>query len=226
MSTDLKQAYRISILVILLSAAIFALIAWQVFVAGNLDFDRTIALFAHQLHSKSFTTVMVWVTSLGSTNFLLPVYLVLTCLCLGTSSRLNTLLIAFTGAGTYALTATLKVFFGRTRPVDALIHPPITFSFPSGHSGSGMTLFLLLAFLVTRNRMKRGLKFAVFAFMFLLGLLVGFSRIYLNVHYPTDVLSGFCVAFFWLALMYLLYAQLSRAPFLTTKKTILNQRNV
>jgi undecaprenyl-diphosphatase len=210
----------------LLSAGCFALIAWEVFTVGNLELDRGIAFWAQHLQSKLLTTIMLWVTFFGSSTFLLPVYLVLMCVCLFKSSRMNALLIALTGAGTDVVIAVLKLFFGRTRPVHSMIHPPITFSFPSGHSGSGMTLLLLLAFLITRKPMTRGMKFLVYGIMFLLGLAVGFTRIYLNVHYPTDVLSGFCVAFFWLATMYLLYSRLQGTHSFIKNESIPGQRNV
>ena len=225
MNSYSKQANRITILVMLLSAVFFALIAWLVFGSQNMAIDRSIALFGLHLHSKPLTTIMLWITFLGSSNFLFPVYLVLVCFSLFTSSRINALMIAFTGAGVYVIIAALKLCFGRSRPVHSMIAPPATFSFPSGHSGSGMTFLLLLAFLITRKPMTRRMKCLVFGIMFSIGLAVGFSRIYLNLHYPTDVLSGFCVAFFWLAAMYLIYSQCQHTYFLINNESIPRQGN-
>src|SRR6478752_3649457 len=160
--TNHKSIFRVCMLVMLLSVSSFLLIAWQVFHVGNLSFDRDVALLASNFNSSSITSLMEWITFFGSSLFLLPAYLILACICIFSSRRIEGLMVACTGFGGYLFIAALKVLFERTRPVDSLIHPPTTFSFPSGHSGSGMIFYLLLAFMLTRQPMEKYIRILVF----------------------------------------------------------------
>lgn len=202
-------SYWIPLIIMTLSALLFAIIAWQVFEIKNLDIDRQIALMAVPTNNK-LGSLMQRISFFGSTNFLLPAYVFITCAYLFSSKPVKALMVAITGIGQYSIVAALKTAFGRTRPLDFLITPPTTFSFPSGHSASAMTFFMLVGFILTVTMGKKG-KFLLLLLFFLLALLIGYSRIYLRVHYPTDVLSGFCVAFFWLAMMKMLFNQMNRA---------------
>ncbi|WP_141735304.1 phosphatase PAP2 family protein [Oligoflexus tunisiensis] len=95
----------------------------------------------------------------------------------------------------------LKIFFSRPRP-DIVTHGAhvMTYSFPSGHSMLSAVVYLtlgaLLTELVTRKRLK---SYFLLVAMFLSGV-VGLSRIYLGVHYPSDVLAGWCAGLCWAAL--------------------------
>jgi undecaprenyl-diphosphatase len=85
-----------------------------------------------------------------------------------------------------------KVVINRPRPDVAwrLIHLPANKSFPSGHALNAMTDYVLIALLASRNLRRRTARYLVIAAGFVLGLMVGLSRTYLGVHYPTDVLGG------------------------------------
>ncbi len=93
----------------------------------------------------------------------------------------------------------LKNFFHRARPLPQLV-PEHGYSFPSGHAFQSMVAYGFIIYLtckLVRNCRLRGL---IFILCPLLILLIGFSRIYLNVHWLTDVLGGFCAGFSWLML--------------------------
>lgn len=101
----------------------------------------------------------------------------------------------------------LKTYVARARP--ELLEPVIVehgFSFPSGHSALGMVGYGVLAVLVERSRLPRPVRLGVNAGLGLLIVLIGLSRIWLGVHYPTDVLAGWGGG----AVVVLLYATLTR----------------
>ncbi len=120
------------------------------------------------------------------------------------------LVLAATVSG-FALSAVLKALFRRPRP-DVVPHlmQAYSSSFPSGHSMMSAVVYLTLGALMTRVFRKRRLKFYVLAVAILLTGLVGASRVYMGVHYPTDVLAGWTAGLVWATCCWLVGRQLQR----------------
>jgi len=204
-----KRIFQLSVLVILLSALSFCFIAWQLFVAQNVTLDQYFVSLQGSPSSVGFNSWMRRISFLGSSQFLLPAYLVMVAYYIINRSGKTALVISLTGIGAFLLSSMLKTIVSRPRPLNGLIAHPSTFSFPSGHSTSSLTFFLLLAFFATRRNMNPGFRLLMFCLAVMIAVSIGLSRIYLNVHFPSDVLAGFCVALFWLACMRILYLRLS-----------------
>ena len=119
--------------------------------------------------------------------------------------------LAATASG-FALGAVLKSLFQRPRPsvVPHLMHANYS-SFPSGHSMMSAVVYLTLGALLARLVAERRLKFYVLAVALLLTGIVGVSRVYMGVHYPTDVLAGWCVGLVWASLCWLVGRRLQSA---------------
>ncbi|GAB2952991.1 hypothetical protein GCM10027048_17710 [Hymenobacter coalescens] len=98
--------------------------------------------------------------------------------------------------GSALLNQMLKLAFGRVRPLTALIYQP-GLSFPSGHAMIGLALYGMLAWQLWRHGRHPG--WAVLVLLWALG--VGLTRIYLHVHYATDVVAGFAAAVAWVVLV-------------------------
>jgi undecaprenyl-diphosphatase len=92
----------------------------------------------------------------------------------------------------------LKLGFARPRPelVSHLVHEN-SFSFPSGHATMATITYLTLGVLLARVQSRTRMKLYVLAVATFLALLVGFTRVYLGVHWPTDVVAGWCVGAAW-----------------------------
>jgi undecaprenyl-diphosphatase len=114
-------------------------------------------------------------------------------------------LISISSAGGLVLGAITKHLVGRLRPLDGLI-PETGLSFPSQHSLMAIIFFSLVIFLFTEKIKNKVLKYLfIFSNLFLI-ILIGFSRIYLRVHYFSDVMAGFALGLFWLTFLILGFA--------------------
>jgi undecaprenyl-diphosphatase len=144
------------------------------------------------------------ITSLGG-------YAVLTLLTIGVAAYLHAigkhgwaLLVAGAIAGGALVSEGLKMVFARARP-DIVTHlaEVQSASFPSGHAMLSAVAYLTLGALLARAHRSKRVKALVMGAAILLTVLVGVSRVYLGVHWPTDVLAGWCVGAAWAALCWL-----------------------
>jgi undecaprenyl-diphosphatase len=114
-------------------------------------------------------------------------------------------------AGGLVLSSLLKATFDRPRPnVVPYLSQVYTTSFPSGHSMMSAVVYLTLGAVVARMVAQRRLKLYFLAIALLLTGLVGCSRVYMGVHYPTDVLAGWTAGLVWATLCWLLARALQR----------------
>jgi len=113
--------------------------------------------------------------------------------------------------GGLLLSLLLKGYFSRPRPdMVPRLAKVYTSSFPSGHSMLSAVIYLTLGALLSRLVERPALKVYVLTVAMLLALLVGFSRVYLGVHYPSDVLAGWSVGLAWAILCWLVARRLQR----------------
>lgn len=155
------------------------------------------------VHDGAVAMRTVWLTPIarGLSDLMTPVPLVAIGIVLLARARTR----RFGGAwalnvcGVALLNVTLKALMQRPRPdVAARLAEVAGFSFPSGHAATAMAAFGLLAWFIWRTA-RRGEGRVVAAACVVLAILVGASRVYLGVHYLSDVLAGFCEAGVWLA---------------------------
>ena len=92
----------------------------------------------------------------------------------------------------------MKSLFSRPRPLDISLVEEVGYSFPSGHTLTSMAFYGLLIYFVTKSNLSKRLKIILNTILSLLILIVGLSRIYLGVHYFTDVIGGFLLAIIYL----------------------------
>lgn len=114
--------------------------------------------------------------------------------------------------GTGAANTTLKLLFERQRPdLWQRLVEETTFSFPSGHAMGSMAIGLTLVVLAWHTKWRA----AVIALTVGYVLFIGFSRLYLGVHYPTDIAAGWLLAAGWVGMVYLLVQVKGRSPSVT-----------
>jgi undecaprenyl-diphosphatase len=150
-------------------------------------------------------------TALGGTTILTLFTATVAGYLLISGKRATAVLVVIAIAGGTLLSNLFKYAFARPRP-DLVAHAVdvYTASFPSGHAMLSAVTYLTLGALLARVEANRRTRIYVIAVAILLTLLIGFSRIYLGVHYPTDVLAGWAVGSAWAMLCWAVAAWLQR----------------
>ena len=180
-------------------------IAGEVRDGETLGFDRRILLAlrdpanpADPIGSRSFEEAMRDVTALGGVTVMILVTTVSVLAFLIHRRRWHAAILAATVLLADISSEALKHLYGRPRP-DLVPHGSYVYSasFPSGHSTLSAATFLTLAMLIASLEPARGAKLMVFILAGLLVLAIGFSRVYLGVHWPSDVLAGWCLGAAW-----------------------------
>ena len=198
------QALVGSILFLGLASAVgalffFAWLADEVLEGDTKALDKTVRLYIHGFANESLTALMQFITMLGSTLFLSILCVSIFVIFIVKNWKRAAVLLMTTMAGAVILNFALKVSFGRVRPVPFFDTPlPDSYSFPSGHSLYAVCFYGVLAWLVAARIQNKSLRILIWLLAVLLALLIGLSRIYLGVHYPSDVIAGFAAATVWI----------------------------
>jgi undecaprenyl-diphosphatase len=202
-STRLLQKLSRSLLLGLTAAiSVLVFLAWltdEVLEGGTRAFDEAIRGAVHQIASPTLTTVMRGISFLGSTRFLFAATSAIVIWFVVRRWKREAILLAVTMVGASLLNITLKLAFKRVRPEPFFnLTAPKSFSFPSGHSLASFCFFGALAVILNARVRSRRLRLVIAITAGVLVFLIGLSRIYLGVHYPTDVIAGFCSALIWI----------------------------
>ena len=169
-------------------------------------FDRAALLWIHSTFPGWLDGPMRIVTALGYYWFVLLLLVVAVSLFYQSGWNLSAILLLVSTAGSAVLTTVLKSVFQRARPelFDSGYQASF-YSFPSGHATVAVGLYGMLT-LVLAYRLRGAARWAVAVSGILVVLLIGFSRLYLGVHYPTDVVAGYLAALLWLVCVGAVYA--------------------
>lgn len=164
-------------------------------------FDGIVIDNVRSYSSPAMDGIMLVMTEMGS-KFMLGLLLVISMIWLYVKrkDKWGVRLYFLTVAGGGLVNLLLKSYFERERPNVNRIIEEDGFSFPSGHSMGSMTYYGFLIYLVLRSKQKPLTKVGLGILLGLVILGIGISRIYLGVHYPSDVLAGFIAGIVWLVI--------------------------
>ena len=180
-----------------LAGGVFGTMAALVLRAGRAPFDDPLLLLLHRHATPALDGLAVFFTIVGNTGPMVAAG-VLTTAALAWAGRRRAAWLFATGlGGSMLLTQVIKYAVARPRPaLWASLWPEHTFSFPSGHAMDTAALAAALFFVLPRHR-------RLWALAPLFALAVGAARLYLGVHYPSDVLAGWSAAVGWVLLVQL-----------------------
>ena len=164
------------------------------------ELDQSILQALREMENGELTSFFLTVTFLGSTVGILLVTLLAVIWSVYRRSWFDAVHMFVAVVGAWLLNSLLKNLFQRPRPDILHLAEADGFSFPSGHAMIGLSAYAVLAYLIGRTVKGKGMQAAVAVTFALLILLIGLSRNYLGVHYPTDIVAGYAAGGVWLVL--------------------------
>jgi len=189
---------RFAMFVIAVSFALLLVLVWN----GETDtVDR--ALRNWSLSWNSQPSVAIWqdISLMGSVAAISGLTIVSLCVFLMLRDWQAARLVVFTMAGAAALDTSIKWIVQRPRPDEVYFHTmPATYSFPSGHALYSFTFYLTIAAIIHRRVFSRWI-WVVWCSAIVTVALIGASRIFLGVHYGSDVLGGYLIAALWMVFL-------------------------
>lgn len=200
-----RNGALISVLTIAFLLFAFGFVAQQVTEGKSLAFDRRVILALRNSANPSAPAGPAWLqeaardlTSLGSIIVLAIITFAVAGYLFLARKYAAAWLMLIAVFGGIALSDLLKAAFARPRP-DFVTHAARVFtaSFPSGHASLSAITYLTIAALLARSQSSFRIGVYFISLASILTILIGISRIYLGVHYPTDVLGGWCIGVAW-----------------------------
>lgn len=161
-------------------------------------FDKTVLLGIHQLANPVLDQIMIGITRLGDPRTVVPLTFIILCILWLRRYFLEANFFALNALGGAILSYVLKLVFSKARPA---LWPQLiseaTFSYPSGHAMGSIVLYGFLSYVLASLYPRYGKAF--YGAAALLIVAIGFSRLYLGVHWPTDIIAGYGIGFLWVS---------------------------
>jgi len=169
-------------------------------------FDQPITNFIQSFESPLLTNIMKFFTWLGSSLVVISIsFIVLISLYIKFKYRIELIFFVIALATSTILNQLLKNLFQRKRPTGHSLIEQLGFSFPSGHAMAAFTLYAIISFLLWKHIKTKQGRTIMIIFAASMIIMIGLSRIYLGVHYPSDVFGGYLVSGIWFSIMVYLY---------------------
>lgn len=184
-------------IILFISLILFLFLTYTVFNNKINLIDNHIENFILSIRNDKLTNTMTIITNISSAYSLIVITILLLILI---KNKKIPLLIMFNLIISFLTSQVVKIIFRRDRPANINLVDAIGFSFPSGHSMVSMAYFGFIAYLIYKYINKKIPKIILITTIFISILTIGFSRIYLGVHYFSDVIGGFLLSISYLML--------------------------
>jgi len=199
-ATLISVVLSVSLAITVLTIILFSWIATEMREGDTTRFDDNVRSFVHSFSSPATTKFMFAMSFMGAGGLVIMlIAAVVLCLMKKWYRAIGWLALTLVGAG--ILSVTLKFGFHRARPEAFFGTLPHSYSFPSGHALFSFCFFGVMAGLINARVRSLWLRALVFCAAAIMIALIGLSRIYLGVHYPSDVIAGYLTGAIWVSTM-------------------------
>jgi undecaprenyl-diphosphatase len=184
----------------LISCLLFLWLAWEVIAEKGEWLDTLGWNFVQKWTTPLHTKMALLVTFCGTNFFTISIYLVILFYLYKKNYKREAIHVFITASGSILLGWVLKLIFQRQRPTLPHLQLAIGYSFPSGHTLGAFTLCGILVYITLKTKWSVTAKSIAVVLLLLYACLVGLSRVYLRVHFTSDVLASMLMALWWLTL--------------------------
>jgi undecaprenyl-diphosphatase len=188
-----------ALLVAVTALFVFGWLSEEMLEGDTQKFDMFVRNSVHQHSTPGLTRLMQAFSFLGSVGTVTSLCLVVLGAFLYFRRMRMAALLGITMLGMAVLDEALKLSFHRPRPVAFFGPTPSSYSFPSGHAFGALCFYGVLAAILTPRVHGKPAKWAIWSAAVFLIAMIGFSRIYLGVHYPSDVIAGYAAGAVWVS---------------------------
>jgi undecaprenyl-diphosphatase len=189
-----------SLAITVLAIVLFSWIADEMSEGDTMLFDANVRSFVHSFSSPGLTKTMFALSFMGAGGMIAVLVAAVILFMLKKWYR-GLGWLALTMLGASVLSVALKYGFHRARPVPFFGPLPHSFSFPSGHALFSFCFYGVMAGLINARVRSHWLRIVVWCLAGLMAAGIGLSRIYLGVHYPSDVVAGYLAGTIWVSTM-------------------------
>ncbi len=198
---SLRSSFTLSFVILIGCLLLLALFGWlsqEILAKEAFGFDTTILRWLHRHSNSMLDNVMLNITHLGDPEFVVVLVTISFGVLLWYKRYWAAQILFLTCLGAVILNQGLKLVFVRPRPQ---LWPQLivehTYSYPSGHALGSAVLYGFLAVLLAREYPRY--RLGIYSITILLVAAIGLSRLFLGVHYPTDIIAGYAVGIPWLS---------------------------
>jgi undecaprenyl-diphosphatase len=183
-----------------ISGLLFLWLAWEVIAEKRKWLDTLGWHYVQRWTSPLYTKIALLVTFGGTNFFTIFIYLFILFYLFKRNYKREAIHVLLIASSSILLGWVLKLIFQRERPNLPHLQLAIGYSFPSGHTLAAFTLCGVLVYITLKSKWSFIAKLVAVVFLLLYACLVGLSRIYLHVHFTSDVIASMLVALWWLTL--------------------------
>ena len=189
------------ILIFGISITLFIIFTILIKLKVTTPIDNAIESFVIGIRSNKLTNIMISITNLSRAYFLISISIILLFII---KNKRNAILIIINLITVFLTSQLLKFIFKRVRPDGEHLISAFGYSYPSGHAMVSMAYFSFILYLINQKIKNKLLKTILTIITSIIIFLIGFSRIYLGVHYTSDVIAGFIVSYAYLMIFYII----------------------
>lgn len=180
-----------------ISTLLFMSLSILVLTNTTLYIDTQVHSFILDIRSNSLTNILSLLTNLAGATFLLALSIIL---LLTMKKKKNAMYIFLNLTCSFFINELAKNIFERSRPIGLNLIEETGLSYPSGHAMIGLSFYGFIAYLLYKNSDNKKHKKIIILSTILLTAIIGFSRVYLGVHYLTDIIGGFLLSIIYLTI--------------------------
>lgn len=185
------------IIILTISLILFTIITYAIFNDKINTIDQNIHSYILNLRNDNLTSILIIITNISSAYALIVLSILLLLIM---KKKKLPLLISLNLIISFISNQIAKQIFTRPRPIGINLIEETGYSYPSGHAMISMAYFGFIAYLIYKYVKNKLIKTILINSIFLLIILIGFSRIYLGVHYLSDIIGGFLLSIAYLML--------------------------